>query len=405
MDLSLDLIQGFSVIAARQTSSRREYRRSILILEINRSCPFQASKRCGCYKQTAYRWYERTKALNEELKKSNKTLSSSAMEKLLRLMLKDQPRSGGPLSYTPEQQCAIIGLAVRCPLDFGLPTSYWTHRELAIIANREGITKSISSSTIGRILLQADLKPHKSKYWEKPNIEDEEEFKMQIAFLCDIYKQAAERLAKGIHTVCIDEKTGIQALERLHPTKPSIPGSVAKVEFEYIRHGTQTLIPCFEVATGKILSARIGDTRNEEDFAAIIEETVNQEPDAEWIFVSDQLNTHKSASLVKLIAEKINYQGDLGVKENRGILKSMASREKFITDPSHRIRFAYTPKHCSWMNQIEIWFSIMSRKILNRASFSSTAELKAKILHFIDYFNKTMAKAFKWTYKGKLLQA
>jgi hypothetical protein len=108
LDLSLDLIQGFSTIAARQTSSRREYRRSILILEINKSCPFQASKHCGCYKQTAYRWYQRTKALSKELKKSSKTLSSSTVEKLLRLMLKDLPRNGGSLTYTPEQQCEII---------------------------------------------------------------------------------------------------------------------------------------------------------------------------------------------------------------------------------------------------------------------------------------------------------
>ena len=118
----------------------------------------------------------------------------------------------------------------------------------------------------------------------------------------------------------------------------------------------------------------------------------------------DQLNTHKSESLVRLLAEHCGINEELGVKEKSGILKSMKSREAFLTDPTHRIRFVYVPKHTSWLNQIEIWFSILVRKLLKRASFGSKEEMKERILKFIQFFNQTMAKPFKSTYKGKPLQ-
>ena len=132
---------------------------------------------------------------------------------------------------------------------------------------------------------------------------------------------------------------------------------------------------------------------------------MQQAPDAEWVFVADQLNTHKSEALVRLVAKAIDFTGELGNKGRRGILKSLVSREGFLSDKAHRVRFLYTPKHCSWLNQIEIWFSILSRKALRRASFSSLANLRDRLLQFVDYFNETMAKPFKWTYKGKALQA
>lgn len=208
---------------------------------------------------------------------------------------------------------------------------------------------------------------------------------------------------QGTHTVSCDEMTGIQALERLHATKPVKPGFVERREFEYVRHGTQTLIANFEVATGRIISPTIGDTRTEMDFAEHIKRSISANPEGEWIFVSDQLNTHKSETLVRFVAEQCNIQIDLGEKGKSGILKSIETRTAFLTCPSHRIRFVYTPKHASWLNQVEIWFSILVRKLLRRASFTSKENLAQRILTFIEYFNDTMAKPFKWTYKGRPL--
>ena len=184
-----------------------------------------------------------------------------------------------------------------------------------------------------------------------------------------------------------------------------IEGKVALREFEYIRHGTQALIASFSVATGKIIASSVGPTRTEEDFARHIEAVIARDPKAGWIFVVDQLNTHKSETLVKMVARHCDLEIELGVKGKRGILQSMPSRAAFLSDPGHRIRFVYTPKHTSWLNQIEIWFSILVRKLLKRGNFCSTEELKARIEAFIVYFNRTMARAFKWTYKGRPLQA
>lgn len=232
---------------------------------------------------------------------------------------------------------------------------------------------------------------------------------MQVKTVCDLYEQAPQLHAQGIHLVSTDEKTGIQALERAAPTKPMQPGvagvagKVERQEYEYIRHGTQCLIANFEVATGKQIAPSIGATRTEPDFVAHIAQTVATAPSDQWVFITDQLNTHQSESLVRWVATAIGERCELGEKGKSGILKSMSSRAAFLADANHRIRFVYTPKHCSWLNQIELWFSILVRRLLKRASFKSTDELRQRILEFIEYFNRTLAKPFKWTYKGRPL--
>lgn len=205
--------------------------------------------------------------------------------------------------------------------------------------------------------------------------------------------------------ISTDEKTGMQARECLHETKPVRPGLVERVEFEYIRHGTLCLMANFDVVTGKIVSPTIGPTRTEADFAAHIEQTIDTDPDAGWVFVADQLDTHMSATLVELIAKRCGLDDDLGIKGKKGVLKSKKTRRKFLRDASHRLRFVYTPRHCSWLNQVEIWFSILARRALKRASFRSLTELRERVLAFIEYFNRILAKPFKWTYTGRPLQA
>lgn len=235
------------------------------------------------------------------------------------------------------------------------------------------------------------------------NYDDPETFNQQINEVCDVYAMAPSAHENGVHIVSTDEMTGIQALERLHPSLPMKPGKPERPEFEYLRHGTQTLIANFEVPTGMVIAPSVGQTRTEEDFVEHIRRTIQTDPRAQWIFVMDQLNTHKSEALVRLVAQECQLNIDLGVKGKSGALKSLETRETFLRCLEHRVRFLYTPKHASWPNQVEIWFSILVRKLLRRASFASIGDLRKRILTFIDYFNKTMAKPFKWTYKGRPL--
>lgn len=230
-------------------------------------------------------------------------------------------------------------------------------------------------------------------------------FREEVRGLCQLYHQAQGFHEAGIHVVSTDEKTGMQAKERIHPDRPPQPGQPERHEFEYKRHGTRCLIANFEIATGRVIAPTIGDTRTESDFVAHIRQTVAQASGDQWVFVADQLNTHKSAQLVEYVAQACGIKTPLGEKGKSGILKSMASRKVFLEDPTHRIRFVFTPKHCSWLNQVEIWFGILSRRLLKRGSFASKQELSERILAFIEYFNQHLAKPFQWTYIGKPLVA
>ena len=135
----------------------------------------------------------------------------------------------------------------------------------------------------------------------------------------------------------------------------------------------------------------------------IVSRVVATDPKGQWIFIVDQLNTHKSEDLVKYIASQIGCEADLGKKGRSGILKSMPSRQEFLENTSHRIRIAYTPKHACWLNKIELCFCFLASRLLKRASFKKKYEMKTKVLEFIEYFNKVFSKPFKWTYSGKPL--
>lgn len=201
-----------------------------------------------------------------------------------------------------------------------------------------------------------------------------------------------------------DELTGVQALERKHPGLPLASGYVQRREFEYERHGTRCFILSRDVVTGKLLAPFCGPTRTEEDFLIHVQAVVATDPQVtRWHVVCDNLNIHQSEALVRWVAELSGLTEDLGKKGEYGILALMPRRAKFLSDPTHKVVFHYTPKHHSWLNQIEIWLSILVRKVLRRGSFASVEDLEAKVLAFIDYYNAAMAKPFKWTSQGKAL--
>lgn len=235
------------------------------------------------------------------------------------------------------------------------------------------------------------------------NAKADERKEERISDICDVYHRIPQ--TENEIAFSTDEMTGIQALERIAEDIPMSAGKPVAREFEYKRNGTQTLIAAINIATGEI-DANCGDTRTEKDFARFIERLLQESPRYEvYHIVLDQLNTHKSEALVRLIAKRCGIDQELGEKGKYGILKSMATREEFLEASGKSIVFHYTPKHASWMNQIEIWFGILMKKVIKRGQFNSKENLKNKLMAFIDYFNETMAKPFKWTYRGKPLEA
>jgi transposase len=331
--------------------------------------------------------------------------AAAALRHAIEEVLSDEPRPGSPGKFTAEQITLLLALACEPPEKSGLPITHWTGAELAAEASKRGIVESISVSQVNRLLREAQLQPHRSRYWLNTTEKDPEQFQTQVQIVCACYHDAPQLyFHHDTHTISVDEMTGIQALERIATTLPMKPGRTERREFEYKRNGTLTLIGNFHVVIGELIAPTLGPTRTEADFASHIEQTIELDAAARYVFVLDNLNTHCSATLVELVARLCGIEDDLGKKGMRGVLKSMKSRQEFLSELSHRIRFVYTPKHSSWLNQIEIVFGVIMRKVVRRGSFTSVDDLRTKLLAFIDYFNQVFAKPFKWTYTGRPLQ-
>ena len=360
----------------------------------------------GLGRRQVGRWHRRWAQAWDQLTERECCETKADLRRAIEALLSDEARPGAPGKFTPEQVTQILAVACEPPENSGRPITHWTAHELVDEVAKRGIVASISPSQVNRYLREAALQPHKSLYWLNTTEKDPERFQEQVQAVCDTYREApALEKDHRTHTVCTDEMTGIQALERNAPEQPMEPKRCARIEFEYTRHGTLTLIGNFRVTTGELIACTLGPTRTEADFASHIEQTVATDPSASWVFVTDNLNIHWSETLVRVVAEACEVRTPLGKKGVRGVLKSMASRQAFLSAVSHRIRFVYTPKHSSWLNQIEVVFGVIMRKVIRRGSFTSVPDLRGKLLNFIDYFNRVFAHPFRWTYTGRPLMA
>ncbi len=333
------------------------------------------------------------------------TESWADLRRAIEDVLSDASRPGNPGKFTAEQVTQILALACEPPEKSGRPITHWTAHEWADEARKRGIVASISASQVNRSLNEAELQPHRSRYWLNTKEKDPQQFQEKVEAVCD-GSQEAPRLyaAENTHTICTEEMTGIQARERIAATLPMVPGRVEAREFEYERHGTLTLIGNFHVVTGELVAPTLGPTRTEQDFVAHVAQTVATDPETSWVFVVDNLNIHGSEGLVNWVAQTCGIERELGKKGKRGILHSQATRQEFLADRSHRIRFLYLPKHTSWLNQIEIVFGVIARKVIRRGNFKSVDDLREKLLSFVRYFNEVFAKPFRWTFPGRPLK-
>lgn len=263
------------------------------------------------------------------------------LRRAIAAVLNDKPRSGNPGTFTPEQITRILALACEPPEKSGRPITHWTNAELADEAIKQGIVPSISASQVGRYLREAELQPHRSRYWLNTKEKDPIQFQAKVEEVCDCYLEAPRLYAEeNTHTVCTDEMTGIQALERIAPTLPTRRGKTECREFEYERHGTLTLIGNFHVVTGELLAPSLGPTRTEADFVQHVAQTVSTDPEASWVFVVDNLNIHASESLAQWVAQSCSIEQDLGKKRQSGSasVASNAARVSGGQGPSRALR-------------------------------------------------------------------
>jgi transposase len=321
-------------------------RAAIVVLAAAGVSNAEIGRRVGCSVQTVRKWRRRF----------SKTPTLAA--------LNDQPRSGRPAKVAASDRAALIKLACNRPKDSTF-RNVWSLRGLRS-ALLDDVGRTLSVSEIGRVLRAAEIRPHRMKVWlHSPD----PEFRPKVKRIADLYLNPPP----GSHVVCVDEKPGMQVLERKHPTRLSTAGADGREDFEYIRHGTKTLIAALDVATGKVFG-QVRDQRTAKDLVEFMDALAERYPTDDVYVVWDNLNIH------------------LDGKERRWTA--------FNERHGGRFHFVHTPIHASWVNQIEIWFSILQRRVLRRASYKSTGQLAWRVLGFIGRYNRVEARPFRWKFRG-----
>lgn len=406
--ISFPILQELLVLIRSPLTSRIVAQRALIIFYqysfVDFLNPKSVADLVGVSPATASKHLRRFEESVEAIELICKEGCRQQLVRTLKDCLADAPRSGRRRTLTPWQVVSTISLACEKPESYDRPISKWTQREIAEEAIKQGIVISISKSHVGRILRSVSLRPDRIKGWCFTTEKDQEAFQEQVRLICDTYLSANDNFEQQrVHTVSVDEATGIQANEKRAPSLAPQPNEVGKEETQYTRHGSLCLIAAWHVVLGQVIHHSVQKTRTNEDFVEFIKAMLATDPDQKWVIILDNLNIHSSEPLVRLIAELEGIDpATLGNKNKRkGILGSTDSRKQFLSAPSHRVRLVFTPKHSSWLNQIEIVFGIIKRRALMGASFDSQEALINRLDKFIDYFNSCFAKPMNWTYTGR----
>jgi transposase len=342
-----DRVELERIVRAASSEVRMVERARIVLCAVEGLTAAAIAQRVGCGEKTAKKWRGRYARAGIE-------------------GLRDAPRPGPPLTHGPQTRALLIAKACTRPPETpeGARQERWTYEQL-------GAAVGMSGSQAHAILARAEIKPHLSEYWIMSDF-SQPEFEQRLSEICGLYVDPPA----NVLVVSIDEKTGIQAKAPTKPDTPPAPGQPARREHEYTRNGTQCLFAALKVHHGDVL-AMASKTRNRWDLIRFLEHLDAQIPVVEGqqiVAITDNLSTR-------------------GTQEVGDWLQAHP-----------RWSFAFTPTHASWLNQIEIFFSILWRRLLKHGIFTSEDDLAQQMLAYVETYNQT-AKPFKWTYAGKVLEA
>jgi transposase len=364
---------------ARSEEIRIIERASIVLLAAKGIPNNQIGHLLGISRSTAMRWRNRYRERRE-----------AHPEQPLRSRLLDEPRPGAPDRITPEQYVDLLALSTQEPRTLGVECTHWSSRELARYAEEKKIVR-LHRSTVSRFLKNCRLQPHRVQEWM--NRKDDPDFEKRATEVKRILAEAVAESADPQHAVLsYDEKTGIQALERIAPDKPMQAERPVKREYEYKRHGTLSLLALMVVTAGTVMGALKTDRTNSTT-AEVLAEFFTQllaQGSRRITVVLDQLNTHMSLEVVLKVAALCHLP-----PPELTLIATMEQRRIWLEQPDKAIVFLFTPKHASWLNPIELWFGVLSRKIIRRGSFKSTNDLQERVEKFIAYYNEKLAHPYR----------
>ena len=357
--LSRDQRRELQVLLRRERTPWAIARRAQAILGLDAepsSCVSGVAAELGCDRKYVAQWRDRYLARGVE-------------------GLKGRPRTGRPSVIGPVSRCEVIAMACGKPSDFGVEhRNRWTTDSLlAAYLERQKDTADLDAlgrTTVLRILNEAEVRPHRIKMWlhsPDPN------FREKVTEICELYTNPPP----GAHVLCVDEKTGMQALGRKHPSRPPAPGRDGRMDYEYVRNGTRKLLACFDVRTGEVYG-EMRANRTAADLVEFMEEVAKQRPTGEVHIIWDNLNIHHEGPNKRWTAFNARHGG--------------------------RFHFHYTPIHASWVNQVELWFGLLHKRILRYGVFNSLVELDVAVNGFIGHWNSHECKPFSWSFTGYPLQ-